>query len=234
MSTAQINQVSYGLTQALISETQPPIVSTRNPTTNDKAQLGTNWINSSSNDAFILTSIVANSATWIGVGGGVGSFTSLTVTPGPISLTGTATINSTGAATTTIGSTSGASGVAVNVGSGNYVLTGAAGSTITEGTGITTGSVAIAGTLTTGTLTLGSTLSSSKTIIQSGTGNIVLASPALALSATGPQILFGAGAPSLTAPQGSLYLNTSGSSTSTRAYINTTGSTTWTAVTTAG
>lgn len=42
----------------------------------------------------------------------------------------------------------------------------------------------------------------------------------------------GAGAPTFTAPQGSLYLNTTGSSTSTRAYINTTGSTTWTAVTT--
>jgi hypothetical protein len=43
----------------------------------------------------------------------------------------------------------------------------------------------------------------------------------------------GSGAPSFTATQGSLYLRTDGSSTSTRAYINTTGSTTWTAVTTA-
>jgi hypothetical protein len=51
------------------------------------------------------------------------------------------------------------------------------------------------------------------------------------VGATG--IYSGAGAPSFTAPQGSLYLNTTGSSTSTRAYINTTGSTTWTAVTTA-
>lgn len=45
-------------------------------------------------------------------------------------------------------------------------------------------------------------------------------------------VYVGAGAPSITAPQGSLYLNTTGSSTSTRAYINTTGSTTWTAITT--
>ena len=43
----------------------------------------------------------------------------------------------------------------------------------------------------------------------------------------------GAGAPTHSAPQGSLYLNTTGSSTSTRLYVNSTGSTTWVAVTTA-
>ncbi len=42
-----------------------------------------------------------------------------------------------------------------------------------------------------------------------------------------------AGAPTFVATQGSLYLRTDGSSTSTRAYINTDGNTTWTAVTTA-
>ncbi len=46
-------------------------------------------------------------------------------------------------------------------------------------------------------------------------------------------IYFGSGVPSISAPQGSLYLRTEGSSTSTRAYINTNGSTTWTAITTA-
>ena len=46
-------------------------------------------------------------------------------------------------------------------------------------------------------------------------------------------ITAGSGAPTFQAPQGSLYLRTDGSSTSTRAYINTDGNTTWTAVTTA-
>lgn len=46
-------------------------------------------------------------------------------------------------------------------------------------------------------------------------------------------IFFGSGAPSLAAAQGSLYLRSDGSSTSTRAYINTDGSTGWTAITTA-
>lgn len=52
-------------------------------------------------------------------------------------------------------------------------------------------------------------------------------------SSSTPLLLSGAGAPTLTAPKGSLYLNTTGSSTSTRAYINTDGATTWTAITTA-
>ena len=46
-------------------------------------------------------------------------------------------------------------------------------------------------------------------------------------------IFFGSGAPTITAAQGSLYLRSDGSSTSTRLYVNTTGSTTWTNVTTA-
>jgi hypothetical protein len=54
-----------------------------------------------------------------------------------------------------------------------------------------------------------------------------------AVSSTTPGFYSGAGAPSFTAAKGSFYLNTTGSSTSTRAYINTDGGTTWTAVTTA-
>jgi hypothetical protein len=52
-------------------------------------------------------------------------------------------------------------------------------------------------------------------------------------SASGPTVTSGTGAPSATAVQGSIYIRTDGSSTSTRMYINTTGSTTWTAFTTA-
>jgi hypothetical protein len=55
----------------------------------------------------------------------------------------------------------------------------------------------------------------------------------LGSAATNPGIYFGSGAPTLTAPQGSLYIRSDGSSTSTRLYVNTTGSTTWTNVTTA-
>jgi hypothetical protein len=46
-------------------------------------------------------------------------------------------------------------------------------------------------------------------------------------------IYFGSGVPTLSAAQGSLYLRSDGSSTSTRLYVNTNGSTGWTNVTTA-
>lgn len=46
-------------------------------------------------------------------------------------------------------------------------------------------------------------------------------------------VFFGSGVPTLSAAQGSVYIRSDGSSTSTRLYINTNGSTTWTNVTTA-
>ena len=46
-------------------------------------------------------------------------------------------------------------------------------------------------------------------------------------------VFFGSGVPTLAAAQGSLYMRTDGSTTSTRAYINTDGATAWTAITTA-
>ena len=52
-------------------------------------------------------------------------------------------------------------------------------------------------------------------------------------SATNFGVFFGSGAPTLSAAQGSLYLRSDGSSTSTRAYINTDGGTTWTNLVTA-
>ena len=46
-------------------------------------------------------------------------------------------------------------------------------------------------------------------------------------------VFFGSGSPTLSAAQGSLYINTTGNSTSTRLYVNTNGTTGWTNVTTA-
>lgn len=55
----------------------------------------------------------------------------------------------------------------------------------------------------------------------------------LATSTAGLGIYIGSGAPTVSAAQGSLYLRTDGSSTSTRLYVNTNGTTGWTNVTTA-
>lgn len=49
---------------------QPPIITNRNPTTADQAQLGTVWVNKSNNDFYVLTSIVNALSTWTGLGGG--------------------------------------------------------------------------------------------------------------------------------------------------------------------
>ena len=53
------------------------------------------------------------------------------------------------------------------------------------------------------------------------------------LGVGGVTITAGSGAPSASAAQGSLYLRTDGSSTSTRLYVNTNGSTGWTDFTSA-
>jgi hypothetical protein len=52
-------------------------------------------------------------------------------------------------------------------------------------------------------------------------------------STTNLGIFFGSGAPTLNAAQGSLYLRTDGTTTTTRMYVNTDGASTWTSVTTA-
>lgn len=85
----------------------------------------------------------------------------------------------------------------------------------------------------------------SMTLNAKGTGTITVqsaiavpaggsAAASLLMSSTASLgIYFGSGAPTVSAAQGSVYIRTDGSSTSTRLYINTNGSTTWTNVTTA-
>jgi hypothetical protein len=69
MSTQQPNNTAYGFSQALIDVPQKNVVASRNPTGTDKAAIGTTWINSSTNTAFILTSISNNNANWLAIGG---------------------------------------------------------------------------------------------------------------------------------------------------------------------
>lgn len=57
--------------------------------------------------------------------------------------------------------------------------------------------------------------------------------PALKFGSAGIGIFIGSGAPTFSAAQGTLYLRSDGSSTSTRLYVNTNGTTGWTAITTA-
>lgn len=80
-------------------QSYPPIVSKRSPTNKDRAELGTIWINTTLNDIFILTSVVAGLSTWINCGGGTGTFAALTVDPGDTTITAGNLIVSAGSAT---------------------------------------------------------------------------------------------------------------------------------------
>ena len=92
----------------------------------------------------------------------------------------------------------------------------------------TTGAVTVNGTI-------GSTTSITGTVTALNASAVTAGGAAafLATSTSGLGIYFGSGAPTVSAAKGSLYLNTTGSSGSTRAYINSDGGTTWVAVTTA-
>lgn len=99
----------------------------------------------------------------------------------------------------------------------------------------------------TGTITIGSVSTGNVTITPSLvlSNNIFCNSSVLSYALTAPSagtalgigmlvsstanlgIFFGTGAPSFSAAQGSLYVNTTASTATTRLYVNTTGSTTW-------
>ena len=64
MSTISRPQVAYGLSQATFPVGTPPMINIRVPAVTDYAPLGTLWINTATNAAWILTSVVANVATW--------------------------------------------------------------------------------------------------------------------------------------------------------------------------
>jgi len=79
MSVRQQQNVAYGLSEALINVPLLPIVSNRVPTTNDKAAIGTLWIDKLQNQAYVLTSIVNNLATWEIINQGAADFVNFSV-----------------------------------------------------------------------------------------------------------------------------------------------------------
>jgi len=158
MSSVQFTQTAYGLSQALINVFPVPIVSpSANPTTSNHAQIGTVWINKGSNSAFILTSIVNNSANWLNLTGGAGVFSSLTVNPGPTNL------STVGNGAVNIGNSSNTAAITINSGSGGVAVDGN-GNTISFGADAASNTVLV-----------GSTTSGSGTTISGGVNGITLA-----------------------------------------------------------
>ena len=157
-------KVGYAFNQPLSTIFPSPIVAKRAPTGNDKAPIGSEWVQPTDtsgnavNGVWFLSSILNNVANWVNVSGGSGVFSSLTVTPGPTNITGTTNINTSGSGVTTI-NTGGTGALNLGNATGNTAVTGSlstttslsATTTVTAGTGIsaTTGNiVAAAGNIT--------------------------------------------------------------------------------------
>lgn len=70
---------TYGINGGYLTVFPEPIVLERDPTTDDGAELGTLWVNESSDNAFLCTSDTGGSFNWEGLGGGTGTFTNVTV-----------------------------------------------------------------------------------------------------------------------------------------------------------
>lgn len=154
------NRVAYGLSEPLPVVSPAPIVAKRAPTTSDFAPIGQLWVepvNSSGvaqNLAWILTSIISNSATWIQLesSGGPGVFSSLVVNPGPTSL------STVGNGAVTIGNSANTQAITLVAGVGNLAINGA-------GHIISIANDAAANSLILGSLTNGAT-----TLIEGGNG----------------------------------------------------------------
>lgn len=186
---APYNQTGYGLSQALIGIFPSPRISNRTPTTADKLEVGRLWVQPkttagvAANRAWIETSIINNSANWLELvaSGGAGVFSSLLVTPGPTSITGSFTlIAGTNAVSigadaadhaTTIGSLTGSSAMLLQNGTGGFIIDGVGSSIYAIGPSTTTGLILIGGVAQTGTITLGnSTAAQTVTIAAGATG----------------------------------------------------------------
>lgn len=114
----------------------------------------------------------------------------------------------------------------------NKTLTAPVTTALSNSGGLSTDTIAASGNAT-----LGGTLAiTGQTTMQGGTGipaNGAQSAGLLFSSTAHFGIYFGSGAPTFNAAQGSVYLRSDGSSTSTRLYINTDGAGTWTNVTSA-
>lgn len=181
---------------------------------------------------------------------------------GPINLiSGTGAINvgaDAAAHTVTVGSTTGAAATTIQTGTGALTLNSGGlmdldavdALSINSSTGvINVGNDAVAQNINIGTgaaartITVGNNTGATAVDLVAGSGNVAVTVSDLEIGTAakgiifqeGPKIIAGAGSPAgaVTAPKGSLYLRTDGTTTNDRAYINTDASTTWTALTTA-
>ena len=173
----QIQDVAYGLSQALIGVNPAPIIGIRNPKTNDKAQIGQIWINKSTGIVFFLSRIANKVYTWVQAAQAAASYTAagaITAGTGFIATTGGLTVID-GGITVTDG------GLIVSLGGANIT-----GNTTIAGTFGVVGNSTITGTLdiggntsvtgdfvVTGTILTGSDITTVNGNITANTGDII-------------------------------------------------------------
>ena len=132
---AMLNTQSFGNRPESV---EVPHIDTRAPTSADVRDatclvypIGKQWVDKQNNASYVLTSLSSPSgiltANWVDTAGGSGSFTTLAVTGlstlGALTQIGTASINASGAAVTTIG-TGGTGAVNIGNATGNVAVTG--------------------------------------------------------------------------------------------------------------
>ena len=152
-------ETAYGFSQALLGVNEP-IIARRDPTTADKASVGTPWINKVGNTYFVCTSVTNNAAFWAA---GAASPANI-VTAGFITA-GTALTSGT---TLTVGTTA-TIGTGLTVTAGGLTIT-AGGETITAGgLTLTAGDITLtAGSITAATDNQGFVLANGASIISNG------------------------------------------------------------------
>lgn len=167
MSVSLTKDTVYGISQAVIGVVSAPVISRRNPTTRDRAQLGQMWVNRTTGTTYFLTNITANSYTWYAAASAAASYAAA----------GTVTAGTGLIATAGTGTPSGA---------GLHVV--ADGANITGGAVIATGNLSTtAGNITSGAAISATTAIQAGTSITAGVG-LVATTGGLTVAADGADI----------------------------------------------
>jgi hypothetical protein len=243
MAVSLNKDTAYGLSQAVIGVSAAPVISRRNPGTNDRGMLGQIWVNRTTGMAFCLTTIAANVYTWynynttvaaVATAGGVTAGTGLVATTGGLTVVaGGAAITGNTAITGTLGVSSTITATLGNITAtaGNLVSTlgnihAVNGNIYTDAGDIFTTLGDIESTAGNIVATLGN--------ITATHGDVVIGTATHGITLPGPtRIINGAGVPAngLAVNVGDIYIRTDAAAINTRIYIATAAGV-WTAVVT--
>lgn len=237
MATDVQRNTAYGLNQALLGVAHEPIIARRNPTANDRAPLGTPWVNRNNGAYWMATQVIGNATTWSTGANAAANFATVGFVTVGNTLTvtaGGATITAGGLTVTAGGATITAGGITVNGGSIDVVagsIHAAVNCTVDGDIEVTGGDLTVdAGNLE---VTLGNATVTTGDIFVTAGGVYAPAGGAVRGfelasvggltiddAGTATTLTCGAGVPAAVEPVGSLYINTVGVGHNDRLYIS--------------